>query len=275
MDKLHNTDLHYQHRDGDSNTQSTVPFSKSTNINDRRTKIVCTMGPAENNEDVIVDLINAGMNVARFNFSHGDHVTHKQMLDRVRNAAKRANKQVACLLDTKGPEIRTGLLEGGNAITLQAGQPLKLVFPPKYKPDEFQGNNNTLLIDYGNAPHVLKQGALVKIADGLIVCTVQSTDPDDCEVSVTVNNTGKIGQRKNVNLAGTEVDLPGVTEKDKKDFAFAVENNYDIIAASFTRDAATVREIRELLGEKGKHIKIICKIENHQGLNNFDEILGM
>ena len=122
-------------------------------------------------------------------------------------------------------------------------------------------------------PKVLKPGALVKIADGLIVCTVQSTDPTNCTVQCTVNNSGKIGQRKNVNLAGTEVDLPGITAKDKLDLQFAVDNEYDIIAASFTRDAQTVRDIRELLGERGRYIKIICKIENHQGLDNFDDIL--
>ena len=120
------------------------------NDRNRRTKIICTMGPAEAQQSVIEKLILAGMNVARFNFSHGDHTTHKQMLDRVRAASKQVNIPVACLLDTKGPEIRTGLLKDGQAISLLAGQQLKFVFPPMYNQDTFQGDNTTILCDYAN-----------------------------------------------------------------------------------------------------------------------------
>jgi len=273
-DAILSAELHHSHDLADARVRRTEQL-KDYN---RRTKIICTMGPAEEKVETIVELIKAGMNVARFNFSHGDHTTHKAMLDRVRDACTKAGKHVATMLDTKGPEIRTGLLVDGQAVTLKAGQELDLVFPPKYDPQSFQADGvKTLLLDYPNAPRVLSPGKLVKIADGLIVCTVLSCHPDECRVHVRVNNSGKIGQRKNVNLAGTEVDLPAVTEKDKADLRFAVEQKFDCIAASFTRNADAVREIRQILtshGEHGKDIKIICKIENHQGLDNFDEILA-
>jgi len=237
--------------------------------NTRKTRIVCTIGPKTASVDRICDLLNAGMNVARMNFSHGDHAMHLNTIVNVREACARTKKLCALMLDTKGPEIRTGKLKGGVPVQLLAGQQLTIV--TNAGPD-FLGDSDKIAMDYGNLWRIVKPGSVIKIGDGLIVCHVVSTAEN--EVKVIVTNTAKIGQTKGVNLPGAVVDLPAITARDVEDLKFGVKNGVDFIAASFTRKASDVIEMRKVLGPQGENIKIISKIENQEGLDNFDEILA-
>lgn len=233
----------------------------------RKTKIVCTLGPASWDTPKIVELLKSGMNVARMNFSHGDHPTHARSIANVREASKQTGISCAILLDNKGPEIRTGLLKDKN-IMLQAGQTLEILCGGD---KNFQGGLETISLDYENLPAVVNIGDSIKIDDGLIVCTV--TGKEKGKVVVRVENTAELGTYKGVNLPGVKVDLPALTKRDEADLLFGVDQQVDFIAASFIRKASDIRGIRELLGEKGKLIKIISKIENQEGLDNFDSIL--
>jgi pyruvate kinase len=212
-------------------------------------------------------LINAGMNVARLNFSHGDHEGHGACVDRIREADKLLpDKPVAILLDTKGPEIRTGFFASGDKITLTKGQDLKLVVDYSFK-----GDNTCIAVTYEKLPTAVKPGNTILIADGSLVLTVKSCGAD--HVITEVMNNCVIGERKNCNLPGVKVDLPVLQDKDKKDLVdFGIPRGVHFVAASFVQSAADVKMIRETLGDKGKHIKIISKIENQEGLANFDEI---
>lgn len=208
--------------------------------------------------------------MARFNFSHGDHESHYKALSRLRAACKaRPNRHVAVMLDTKGPEIRTGFLESGDKVTYQRSQ--KLVLTTDYS---FKGNSKRLACSYKSLPTSVKPGDRVLAADGSLVMKVLSCHPDKGEVVVECMNTATIGERKNMNLPGVIVDLPTVTEKDKKDLLdWAIPNRIDMIAASFVRKGQDVVNIRKILGKAGRAIRIISKIENQEGLENFDEIL--
>lgn len=248
----------------------------------RKTKIVCTIGPKTSDVDSLVALMNAGMNVARMNFSHGTHESHLGVINNVRAAAKQAEVICAIMLDTKGPEIRTlklktrtitnvhGVEEESATVVLAKGQTLTILCGPQ--PDDFRGDAETIALDYANLPKVVAPGSAIKIDDGLICCEVVRCDDD--RVTVTVLNDAELGQNKGVNLPGTVVDLPAMTEKDKRDLLFGLEHGVDAIAASFTRKAEDVVNMRALLGDKGANIKIICKIENQEGLDNFGEILA-
>lgn len=204
------------------------------------------------------------MNVARLNFSHGDHEYHAGVIENVRAAVSKSKRLCAIMLDTKGPEIRTGKVKDGN-VSLKKGQMFTLVT------EDVLGDENQVMVHYKNLPKVLEKGNLVLIDDGLISMQVTSVESD--KVICTVINSGDLGNTKGVNLPGVVVDLPAVTEKDINDLLFGVEQNVDMIAASFVRNADGVREIRRVLGSKGCDIKIISKIENQEGLDNFDEIL--
>jgi pyruvate kinase len=220
--------------------------------------------------DKLVELIDAGMNVARLNFSHGDHEGHGSCVDRIREAAKqRPHKPVAILLDTKGPEIRTGFFaEGvGKTISLEKGKPLKLT--TDY---EFKGNADCIACTYTDLPTSVKPGNIILCADGSLSLKVTECGADF--VMTTVMNNCSMGERKNMNLPGVKVNLPVLQEKDKNDLVkFGIPQGVDFVAASFVQSADDVREIRKTLGMQGRGIKIISKIENEEGLKNFDDIL--
>jgi len=236
----------------------------------RKCKIVCTMGPACWDTDMLVKLIDAGMNVARLNFSHGDHEVHGATVKRIREAAKQhPDKPVAILLDTKGPEIRTGFFRDdvGGKIELKQGQDFKLV--TDY---DFKGDHTCIALSYGKLVESVKPGNIILCADGSLSLKVKSLGSD--HVMTEVMNDCKLGERKNCNLPGVKVELPVLQEKDKQDLLqFGIPNAVDFVAASFVQNAEDVKIIRETLGVRGRSIKIISKIENEEGLRNFDEIL--
>jgi len=235
---------------------------------DRKSKIVCTLGPACWDTDMLVQMIDAGMNVARLNFSHGSHESHANVLSNLRAAClERPNAQIAVMLDTKGPEIRTGFYKNGGTIQLSAGQELEIT--TDY---EFLGDETKISCSYEALPRSVNPGQTILIADGSLVVTVKSLG--FTSIIVEVMNNAKIGERKNMNLPGVIVDLPTITEKDENDLVnFGLVENVDYIAASFVRKASDIEVIRGVLGEAGAHIKIIAKIENQEGLDNFSEIL--
>lgn len=245
------------------------PSPKNVKINPNlppRTKIICTMGPASKKKEVMKQLMLAGMNVLRLNFSHGDHTYHQETINLAREVMGETRRLCALLLDTKGPEIRSGLLKEGKEYTLEKGQEFTLVTD-----ESVVGDNTTVAVQYKNLPKVLKVGDQVLVDDGLIALRVQEIREE--AVKCLVENTGVLGQRKGINLPGVVVDLPAVTQKDIQDIKFAVSNGMDFIAASFVRKPTDILTIREALGVQGKHIQIIAKIENQEGLDNFDEIL--
>jgi pyruvate kinase len=233
----------------------------------RKCKIICTMGPSCWSVENLCKLIDGGMNVARLNFSHGDHAAHGACVDRIREADKlRPKKPVSLLLDTKGPEIRTGFFANGSKIDLKKGQDLKLVVDYSFK-----GDSSCFAVTYEKLPTAVKPGNQILIADGSLVLKVKSCGAD--HVMTEVLNDCSIGERKNCNLPGVKVDLPVLQEKDKDDLVnFGVKKGVHFVAASFVQSAADVNLIRSVLGEAGKQIKIISKIENQEGLINFDEI---
>mmetsp|Transcript_13826 Transcript_13826/g.30029 ORF Transcript_13826/g.30029 Transcript_13826/m.30029 type:complete len:536 (-) Transcript_13826:378-1985(-) len=237
----------------------------------RRTKIFCTLGPACWEVEQLEQMIEAGMNVARFNFSHGDHAGHKACLDRLRQAAENMSQNVAVLLDTKGPEIRTGFFaDGAKSITLAKGETLTLT-----NDYSFKGNNKKLACSYEKLATSVKAGQSILVADGSLVLTVVSCDEATGEVVTRIENNATLGERKNMNLPGVVVDLPTLTEKDIDDIVnWGIKNGVDLIAASFVRKASDVTYIRKILAENGgSGIKIISKIENQEGLDNYQDIL--
>lgn len=231
----------------------------------KKTKIVCTLGPASENEQVITELFASGMNVARLNFSHGSHESHKKTIELFRRVRDNLGVSAAILLDTKGPEIRTGLLEGGKAELLE-GQEFTLTNAEQI------GNNRVVSFNYSGLNKLLKSGDTIKIDDGSIVLTVEAVN--DVEITCRVVVGGVLKDRKSINVPGVHLDMPYLSEKDKADIFFAVENDVDYIAASFVRTKKDVIDLRKFLNYHGGHnIKIISKIENSDGVDHFDEIL--
>jgi len=243
----------------------------------RLSGIVCTIGPVSRSPEVLLELIENGMNVARMNFSHGSHEYHGETINNVRIANKMykdkhgVDPSVAIALDTKGPEIRTGLLEGDDGrkeITLKKGASIKITTDEQYKE---KCTADVLWVDYKNISKVITPGKRLFIDDGLISVVCKEI-AEDHFVGV-VENDGNLGSRKGCNLPGTDTDLPAVSEKDKSDLLFGVEQGVDMIFASFIRNADGVKQIKEILGEKGRKILIISKIENQQGIKNLTEII--
>lgn len=230
----------------------------------RRTKIVCTIGPASESVEVLEQLMLEGMNVARLNFSHGSHEEHLRRVEMIRQASRNTGRRVAIMLDTKGPEIRTGVLKG-ETITLEEGRQITLTT------EEIQGDENRLNVSYRGLPQDVRPGNMILIADGLIGLRVLSIRGD--EILCEVVHGGEIGSRKNVNVPGASIRLPAITEKDVADINFAVDHQLDFIAASFVRKAADVLEIRKLLEERNADLHIIAKIENQEGVDNLNEII--
>jgi len=247
-----------------------LPETATTEAQTRKTKIVCTMGPSCWDVNKIVELMDEGMSVARLNFSHGDHAGHAAVVKNLNEAMKlRPGKALAWLLDTKGPEIRTGFFreDVGKTIDLKAGQ--ELVLTTDYS---FKGDSSKIACSYPKLAQSVQVGGTILVADGSVVLEVLECREE--EVLCKVLNNAKIGERKNMNLPGVHVDLPVIGEKDKADILdFAIPYGASFIAVSFVQSAADVRAVRALLGEQGKHIKIISKIENEAGIVNFDAIL--
>ncbi|KAG0045483.1 Pyruvate kinase [Gryganskiella cystojenkinii] len=237
--------------------------------NVRKTSIICTIGPKTNNVEMLSKLRDAGMNIVRMNFSHGSYEYHQSVIDNTRQSCLvHPGRPVGIALDTKGPEIRTGLMKDDIELPIQAGHKMIISTNDKYAQ---ACTSEVMYVDYKNLTKVMVPGKIIYVDDGVLSFKVLSVEDDHLRVECI--NNGKLCSHKGVNLPKTEVDLPALSEKDKKDLAFGVKNNVDIIFASFIRRADDVREIRKVLGEEGKHIKIISKIENHQGVMNFDEIL--
>jgi len=215
------------------------------------------------------ELLKAGMSVARFNFSHGDHAYHQDTLDTLRAACDATGMTCGVLLDTKGPEIRTGLLERGEKVTIEQGSHVTLT--TDYTA---HGCATRLACSYPKLAEDVAPGAAVLVADGSLTLKVLACDAAKGEVLCEALNTASIGEKKNMNLPGVVVDLPTITEKDKVDLLdFGVKNKVDFVAASFVRKGSDVRYIRNVLGEAGAHIKIIAKVENMEGLDNYDDIV--
>ena len=232
----------------------------------RSTKIICTMGPNTDKKTVMKSLVKNGMNVARFNFSHGDHEEQRERMNLLKNVREELDRPVAILLDTKGPEIRTGLLEGGKKVTLREGSEFILYT------EEMTGNETGCCVTYPGLAKDVKPGDRILIDDGLIELKVKQIKSGN--IVCHVENGGELGERKGVNVPNVKVKLPAVTEKDIDDILFGIQQDIDFIAASFIRSAKGVKEIRKILKENhAEHISIIAKIENAEGVENIDEII--
>ena len=232
----------------------------------KKTKVVCTMGPNTNDKEVMRKLIQNGMDVARFNFSLGDHEEQKFRMDLLKELREEEHAHTAILLDTKGPEIRTGLLKDGKKVTLQEGNTFVLTM------EDIVGDDTKVSLSYKGLAEDVQQGTVILIDDGLIGLKVKEIVDQDivCEIV----NGGELGERKGVNVPNVPVRLPAITEKDKEDIKFGVEQDIDFIAASFVRNAECVLEIRAFLKElDAPYIPIIAKIENAEGIRNIDEII--
>jgi len=234
----------------------------------RGTGIVCTIGPAS--QDKLKELMSAGMNIARLNFSHGSYEYHQETIDKVRAAAKEfAPHTIGIALDTKGPEIRTGNIKSGGTVTYKKGQDLKISCDPA-KQDECDENNQYL--HYSSLVKSVHVGSDIVLADGNFLLKVKEII-DDKTIMATVLNEATIGSKKNCNLPGAIIDLPAVSPKDESDLKFAVENRLDMVFASFIRKKQDILDVRAALGEEGRYVKIISKIENHEGIVNINEII--
>ena len=233
--------------------------------NIKKTKIVCTLGPVSENEETLRELIKNGLNVCRLNFSHGSHEEHKGRMDLVKKLREELNMPTDILLDTKGPEIRTGKFDAPEVL-LEEGQTFTITMK------DVMGNKEMCTVSYKGLANDVKTGDTILIDDGLVGLTVKEVNGDDivCEVQ----NSGIVKNHKGVNVPGVKVNLPAITEKDRSDIEFGIEQGIDFIAASFVRKVSDVLAIREILEENNAtHIKIISKIENQEGVDNLDEII--
>lgn len=233
----------------------------------RKTKIICTLGPAVESEEVMKELALKGMDVARLNFSHGNHEYHLKLVNTLKKVREEINKPIALMLDTKGPEIRLGCFENGG-VELKADDRFVLTT------EECLGNKERAFVTYNNLPKALKKGDRILLDDGLIELRVLETD--DTNIVCRVMNEGVVKDKKSVNVPGVRLDMPYLSEDDVKDILFAIEHDFDFIAASFVRRADDINSVRSLLEKHGgRDIQIIAKIENGEGVENIDEILAV
>ena len=232
----------------------------------KKTKVICTMGPNTNDRELIKQLALSGMDIARFNFSHGDHEEQAGRFALVKSVREEINKPIATLLDTKGPEIRTGVLKDDKKVTLKEGQKFTLTTR------DIVGDDTIDMITYAGLPADVANGNTILIDDGLIELRVEEV-VDGTDIVCTVINGGELGSKKGVNVPNVSIKLPGITDKDKDDIIFGIEQGFDFIAASFVRNAACIQEIKQLLWEHGADIPVIAKIENAEGIENLDEII--
>ncbi|WP_305306147.1 pyruvate kinase, partial [Romboutsia ilealis] len=233
--------------------------------NIKRTKIVCTLGPASDKEEILRELVKSGLNVCRFNFSHGSHEEHKERMDLVKKIREELGQPVAILLDTKGPEIRTGNFEEPEVL-LEEGQKFTITMK------DVVGDKEICTVSYKGLVNDVVPGDTILIDDGLVGLKVEKIDDDD--IVCIVENSGIVKNHKGVNVPGVKINLPALTEKDIKDIEFGISQGIDYIAASFVRKASDVLAIREVLEDNNAtHIQIISKIENQEGIDNIDSIL--
>ena len=230
----------------------------------RKTKIVCTLGPSTDREGVLREMIQAGMNVARFNFSHGTHAEHKARLDALKALREELDAPVAAMLDTKGPEVRLKDFAGGR-VHLTAGQEFTLTTV------QVEGDAHRCSITYGELPGDVKAGDTILLDDGLVRLTVLETS--GTEIRCRVENDGDMKNHKGVNVPGVRLNMPYMSQQDRDDLLFGAEQGFDYVAASFVRSAADVRELRHVLDKAGSRMRIIAKIENQEGVSNLPEIL--
>ena len=232
----------------------------------KKTKIICTMGPRTMDKIILKELIAGGMNVARFNFSHGSYEEHAERIALVRQVSEQLGIPVALMLDTKGPEIRTGLLKDGKKVSLEQGKEFTLYT------EEREGDETGCSITYQQLVYDVRKGDTILIDDGLIGLEVQRVSAD--KIECIIKNGGELGERKGVNVPNVKIHIPGVTQKDREDILFGIEQGVDYIAASFVRNSDCIMDIREILEDNhGRDIGIIAKIENAEGVENIDEIL--
>ena len=232
----------------------------------KKTKIICTMGPNTNDESLMRKLVQSGMDIARFNFSHGDHEEQKMRMDMLKKIRDEEGKPIAILLDTKGLEIRTGILKDGKKVMLQAGNVFTL------STEDIVGDETKTSITYPGLVADVQVGSTILIDDGLIELKVK--EKRDTEIVCKIVNGGELGERKGVNVPNVPVRLPAITDKDRDDLRFGVEQKVDFIAASFVRNAECILEIKAFLKECGApYIPVIAKIENAEGIKNIDEII--
>ena len=232
----------------------------------KKTKIICTMGPNTNDRELIKQLALAGMDIARFNFSQGDHEEQAGRFALDESVRSELNLPIATLLDTKGPEIRTGLLKDDKKVTLVENQKYTLTTR------DIVGDDKIGHITYDGLPKDISKGNTILIDDGLIELRVEDV-VDGTEIVCRVINGGELGSKKGVNVPNVSIRLPGITQKDKDDIIFGIEQGFDFIAASFVRNAACIQEIKELLWSHDADIPVIAKIENAEGIKNLDEII--
>lgn len=232
----------------------------------RKTKMICTIGPASESPEVLSKIIEAGMNASRHNFSHGDHAEHSVRINLVKELAKKHNKEIAIMLDTKGPEIRTGKFEP-KKVELKTGDNFVI-----YAGEEVIGDTTKCTVTYEGLANDVKAGDTILIDDGLVGLKVESIDGK--KINCKVMNSGFVGTHKGVNVPGVSIKLPALTEKDIADLKFGCEIGVNLVAASFIRKAADVEAIRKVLVENGgEHIQIFSKIENQEGVDNIDAII--
>lgn len=235
---------------------------------DKKTKIVCTIGPASESKETLMELARSGMDVARMNFSHGSHEEHLARIKMVREVEREVGKRIGVLLDTKGPEIRTHDMKDHQPVLLEKGTTVRISM------NQVEGTKDLISITYPELINDVKQDSHILIDDGLVDLRVTAIDFDKQEIVTEVENSGIIKDKKGVNVPGVSIGLPGITEKDEDDIRFGLENGIDFIAASFVRKAEDVLEIRKILEETGQEdVQIIPKIESQEGVENLDSIL--
>lgn len=233
----------------------------------KKTKIVCTLGPATSSLETMKELMLSGMDIARLNFSHGTHEGHGEMISKVKKVREEVGLPIAILLDTKGPEIRTGLAKDGKEFELVRGQEITVTT------EEVECDSSIISVTYKHLPEDVKVGGSILIADGLIELRIKKI-VNDKEVLCDVVNGGELGSRKGVNLPDVKLQLPAITDQDRSDIIFGINEGVDFIAASFIRNAEAIREIRSIIKDCNSDVQIIAKIENMEGMENLDEIIA-